>query len=128
MAIGRQKGSVNRKYSPKFKVQVVEDKLKNNLGYNETCIKYGLVRPNGKGNLTAFTTWERIYLEEGPQGLSIERRGRGKNQGRKMKAMSPSVKKDLIAKVQRLEMENEYLKKLDALVRKRERNGKKSPK
>ena len=63
--------------------------------------------------------WERIYLEEGEVGFMTERRGR-KSTGRPKKALSKSVEEDLIAENQRLRMEIEYLKKLDALVRKEE--------
>ncbi len=51
-----------------------------------------------------------------------ERRGRaskmGKNVGRKKK-LPEQTEEDLIAEVQRLRMENEYLKKLHALVQQR---------
>ena len=64
--------------------------------------------------------WERIYYEEGPQGLHIERRGRSKNMSSKPKnKLSKEVEEDLIAENQRLRMENEYLKKLNALVQER---------
>ena len=67
--------------------------------------------------------WERIFLEEGAEGLMKERRGRackasGSNKGRPPK-LDKKVEEDLIAENQRLRMEIEYLKKLDALVRKR---------
>ena len=63
--------------------------------------------------------WERIYLEEGPEGLAIERRGR-KNSSRPTK-LSKAVEEDLIAENQRLRAENEYLKNLQALVLEEER-------
>ena len=63
--------------------------------------------------------WERIYLEEGPEGLAIERRGR-KNNSRSAK-LSEDVEEDLIAENQRLRAENEYLKNLQALVLEEER-------
>jgi transposase len=65
--------------------------------------------------------WERIYYEEGPQGLYIERRGRNKNMSSKpkKKKISNENEEDLIEEVQRLRMENEYLKKLNALVQER---------
>ena len=66
--------------------------------------------------------WERIYLEEGPEGLYIERRGR-KSTGRPKK-LKPEVEENLIAEVQRLRAENAYLKKLRALVLEEERRGK----
>ena len=81
--------------------------------------------------------WERIFLEEGEAGFYIERRGRKRKmdnpkKGRPKKKLDKQVKQDLIAenqqlkeRVEQLEMENEYLKKLDALVRKRLQNQKK---
>ena len=63
--------------------------------------------------------WERIYLEEGPEGLSVERRGRSST-GRPKK-LSKEVEEDLLAEVQRLRAENEYLKNLQALVLEDER-------
>ncbi len=70
--------------------------------------------------------WQRRYLEEGAAGLITERRGR-KSTGRpRKKPLDKEFENDLIAENQRLkerneylEMEIEYLKKLDALVRER---------
>lgn len=53
--------------------------------------------------------WERIYLEEGPEGLAIERRGRS-SKGRPPKQLPKQVEEDLLAEVQRLRAENDYLK------------------
>ena len=58
--------------------------------------------------------WERIYLEEGPEGLAIERRGRS-SKGRPPKQLPKQVEEDLLAEVQRLRAENDYLKKLASL-------------
>ena len=63
--------------------------------------------------------WERIYLEEGPEGFLVERRGRNST-GRPRK-LPKEVEEDLLAEVQRLRAENEYLKKLQALVLEEER-------
>jgi transposase len=95
-------------FSGKFKQTVVEDVRKNHLSYTEAMRKYGVY---GK---MSIQRWERIYLEEGPEGLGIERRGHGR-QGRPPK-LGKKVEEDLIAEVQRLRAENDYLKKLNALV------------
>ena len=68
--------------------------------------------------------WERIYLEEGPDGLFIERRDRG-SKGWPPKKLKLEVEEDLLAEVQRLRVENAYLKKLNALVAERVRQEKK---
>ena len=64
--------------------------------------------------------WERIYLEEGPEGLANERRGRS-SKGRPPKQLPKQVEEDLLAEVQRLRAENDYLKNLQALVLEGER-------
>ncbi len=128
MAGGRGKGGTNRKYSPEFKIQVVESIEKGHLSVRESCRFFGILLASGYENTCPVRKWQRIYLEEGPEGLSKERRGRSGKQGRVPRPLPKNVKEDLIARVQRLEMENEYLKKLDALVRRREHGGRKSPK
>ena len=112
----------NTKYSPEFKIAVIMDMRENHLSYRETARKYkiGSNESQGKDRLRG---WERIYLEEGAAGLMAERRGR-KSTGRPGKQpLDKSVEEDLIAENQRLkerieylEAENEYIKKLSALV------------
>lgn len=87
----------------------------NHLSATQTAIHFKL------SSGSTVTKWERIYYEEGPQALYEERRGRNKNMSSKSrkKKLSKDVEEDLIAEVQRLRMENAYLKKLQALVQKR---------
>ena len=120
----RKKGTKNKNYRAEFKISVIMDMRKNHLGYCETVRKYGLGSTQSGGAINTLHRWERIYLEEGATGLMTERRGR-KSTGRpRKKPLDKCVEEDLIAENQRLkerleylEMENEYLKKLDALVR-----------
>jgi transposase len=102
-----------KSFSGKFKQTVLEDIKRNNLSYREAMKKYRI------GGKMSIQRWERIYLEEGPEGLCIERRGRG-SKGRPPK-LDKKVEKDLISEVQRLRAENDYLKKLNALVLEEER-------
>jgi transposase len=95
-------------YPGKFKQSVVEDIRANHISYSEAMRKYGI------GGKMSIQKWERIYLEEGPEGLSVDRRGHG-SKGRPPK-LNKKVEEDLIAEVQRLRAENDYLKKLNALV------------
>ena len=119
----RKKGIKNKKYSAEFKIFVIMDMRANNLGYRETARKYNIAANDSQGK-DRLKVWERIYLEEGADGLMTERRGR-KSTGRPKKLLDKSVEEDLIAENQRLRMEIEYLKKLSALVLADEReNGK----
>ena len=113
------KGVPNKKYTPEFKKQVVETMLRDNLSYSETERRFGVVR-------SRITAWERIYLTEGPEGFTIERRGRG-SKGRPPKQLPKKVEEDLLAEVQRLRAENAYLKNLQALVLENERRRQKKP-
>jgi len=106
------KGIPKKKYTGEYKQSVVEDMRKNKRSQNETATKYGVSR-------SRLQLWERIYLEEGPEGLYIERRGRG-SKGRPPK-LDKRIEEDLIAEVQRLRAENAYLKNLQALVLEDER-------
>ena len=109
-------GQQKNRYTGEFKQKTVEYMRENGLSYRETGKLFGL-----KHDL--IIKWERIYLEEGAEGLYIDRRGlaTAQNASNKRKSKIPKeVEEDLIAENQRLRMENDYLKKLDALVRERE--------
>lgn len=118
-------GRKNKVYSAEFKISVIMDMREHRLGYSETVRKYWDISKGQEDNYkNSVIRWERIYLEEGAEGLMKERRGKasaasGTRKGRPPK-LDKKVEEDLIAENQRLRMENEYLKKLDALVRKRE--------
>ena len=111
------KGKPNKRYTSNSKIKVVETMHKEELSYREAARKFEI------SNHNLVAKWEHIYLEEGAEGLSIERRGR-KSTGRPPK-MKKEVEEDLIAEVQRLRAENDYLKKLNALVAERVRQEKK---
>ena len=111
-------GRKYRSYSAEFKINVIMDMREHRLGYRETIRKYFPDR--NPGSIKFLKQWERIFLEEGAEGLMKERRGKscaasGSRKGRPPK-LDPKVEEDLIAENQRLRMEIEYLKKLSALV------------
>ena len=134
-----RKKKFNAKYSPEFKLSVILDMRENGLGYGEVVRKYWGVDTykESDNHRSQVRLWERIYLEEGAAGLAVERRGRctkmdNLNKGRpRKKPLDKDIENDLIAENQRLkerleclEMENEYLKKLDALIRAEEQKKK----
>ena len=107
------KGVPNKRYTPKFKKLVVETMMKEKMSYRETARQFEI------SNHHRVQDWERIYLTEGPEGFAIERRGRSST-GRSKK-LPKEVEEDLLAEVQRLRAENDYLKNLQALVLEDER-------
>lgn len=120
----------NGTYTGEFKQRVVEYMHEYHLSIFETAVLFGIPTDVTVGK------WERIYYEEGPQALYRENRGRKKNMmsdkvkkgsSNSKSSLSKETDEDLIAEVQRLRMENAYLKKLNALVQERiaRENGKK---
>ncbi len=120
-----KKGTTQQKYSAEFKTSVIMDMREHHLSYHETARKYWNTKTRTEefSYINTVKRWERIYLEERAEGLMKERRGRACSAGGTRKGRPPKLDKkieeDLIAENQRLKMEIEYLKKLDALVQKR---------
>ena len=80
-----KKGTKHQKYSAEFKIDVIMDMREHHLSYRETVRKYW---EEAKGKETNYIhrvqRWERIFLEEGAEGLMKERRGKsyGSKKGR----------------------------------------------
>jgi transposase len=103
-------------YDGAFKVSVIEYMHENHLSLSQAAVKFGI--PND----ATVGKWERIYYEEGPQALYRDNRGRKSKMSSDKptkKKLSKETEEDLIAEIQRLRMENDYLKKLQALVQER---------
>ena len=108
------KGVPNKRYTPEFKKLVIETMRQEKLSYRETCRRFEV------NSRERIKSWERIYLTEGAEGFAVERRGR-KSTVRPPKQLPKEVEEDLLAEVQRLRAENDYLKNLQALVLEDER-------
>lgn len=93
------KGVPNKRYTGEFKQEVVETMQRKKLSHKEVARLYGITAHD------RVASWERIYLEEGPEGLYIECRG---SKGRPPKKRKPEVEEDLLAEVQWLRAENAY--------------------
>ena len=67
-----------------------------------------------------LSKWFKIYKKSGIDGLKLDRRGRPSKTMKKPKTSNESeTKKGLEKELELLRAENEYLKKLNALVQKR---------
>ena len=115
----------NNSYSGDFKVMVVEYMHNTGSSIRKTAAIF---------NIPSYTTvadWERRYRKEGKESLYEERRGKY-SMGNRKRGRKPKPKQhipqneDLLKEIQRLRMENEYLKKLNALAQKREESEKKT--
>ena len=97
-------GRKNKVYSAEFKIGVIMDMREHHLSYSETVRKYNLGKQESGGTRNMLQKWERIYLEEGAEGLMKERRGRARSAGGTRKGRAPKldkkVEEDLIAENQ----------------------------
>ena len=108
-------------YTGDFKVTVVEYMHTTGASLRKTAAHFNI--PSRE----SISKWERIYFEEGKEALYEERRGRAGKMGTKRPRKNKNTietNEDLLAEVQRLRMENEYLKKLNALIQEREKSKK----
>ena len=65
-----KKGQKYKRYSAEFKTAVILDMREHQMGYRETARKYELKSGSQKHLAAAMVQrWERIYLEEGAEGL-----------------------------------------------------------
>ena len=113
----------NKTYSGEFRVYVVEYMREHNLSLVQTAIHFSLP------DHTRVRVWNKIYDEKGPQYLMEEHRGRIKMKEKKEKKISKTQdlkEKELLKKIEYLETENAYLKKLNALIQDKEKSKKKT--
>lgn len=71
-------GRKNRKYSAEFKKCVIMDMRERRSSYHETVRKHWGTKTHSEDckYINAVKRWERIFLEEGAEGLMKERRGK----------------------------------------------------
>ena len=105
----RRKG---RKTTLEERISIVEDHIRSNMSYAETAEKYDL-------SYQQVYQWIQKYNEQGIDGLK-DKRGRTKpteemTELEKLKAENRMLK----AELERKELENLFLKKLDEIERRR---------
>jgi transposase len=112
---------VNRQYTPEFKKKVIEYRWEHGLSLIQTAAQFKI--PNS----SIVYQWERNYLERGMSGLLSKKKGRPSKMPKKPKKKEDLTKLEkLEAENAQLRMENEFLKKLDALVQQRKKQPKKN--
>jgi len=81
--------------------------------FNEVALSNGF-------QSSLLSKWYKIYQRSGVDGLKLDNRGRSPKMNKKPKPPNqPKTQKDLEQELEELRAENEYLKKLRALVQKR---------
>lgn len=112
---------VKQKYSTEFKLNAIEYRWAHELSYLHAAAQLGI--PN-EGTLFA---WEKKYLGYGIEALQDTKKGRPPKVPKQPKPKKPLThEEELEERIKQLEMENAYLKKLNALVAEREKSKKKT--
>lgn len=87
-------GRKNKVYSAEFKIGVIIDMREHHMCYSEVVRKYWNTNKRKEPNyIKQIQRWERIYLEEGAEGLMKERRGRASAAGGTRKGRPPKLDK-----------------------------------
>lgn len=104
-------------YDVAFRLRALKQMWKNHWSYGETAVALG-IRSAG-----SLAVWERCYHSGGIDALKPRKRGRSPKMPDLSTIPTPTTiedesrsKKDLLAEIDQLRMENAYLKKLEALV------------
>lgn len=109
-ALRERHNSERHSYPGEFKLKVVEYMHENKMSCYSAAAYFKVAK-------TQIQRWDRIYYEEGVKALLEERRG--KKKGLRKPRKNVGENKELLAELEQLRMENEYLKKLNALVQER---------
>jgi transposase-like protein len=101
-------------YTGEFKQEVVEYMLEHHLGENRIMQHFPEIKCHSQPG-----RWLRIYQEEGAEALYKRRKSKS-TKGKKRKEKPPSFEakqeETMKQRIERLEAENAYLKKLQALI------------
>lgn len=106
--ISKPRDKKNR-YTGEFRLEVVKDVKENNLSYYEAGRKYNI-------NKSVVNMWVSKYEKEGEERL-FERKKTHKIMRKKKDKKEYKADRELLKEMEKLKAENEYLKKLYALIR-----------
>ena len=112
----------NQEYPEGFKIYALEYRKAHGLSYPQAAAQLGILHDS------TLYGWEKTYLKYGVEALQDTKKGRPP---KVPKQPTPSKKplsqeEQLKERIQQLEMENAYLKKLNTLVAEREESKKKT--
>lgn len=114
--------STHQHYTKEFKIYAIEYRWQYDLSYKVAAAELKI--PTG----TLLHQWEKRYLESGASGLLTTRKGRPPKMPKKPEKPKRDLTREeqLEEEIAQLRMENAYLKKLNALVKEREKSKKKT--
>ncbi|KMY28284.1 transposase [Lysinibacillus xylanilyticus] len=107
-------------YTLEFKMDVLNFMIENGTSLNETAAIFKIPAPS------TISVWRKQYEIQGLDALQSKKKGRPsmKKEFNKQSKQAPveGSTEALEARIKQLEMENEYLKKLNALVQNKEKS------
>ena len=103
--------TTHKKYSTETKLAAVRDFVENGLSKPEVMKKYGIV------SLNSLKVWIRQYKAGGEEALKPNKPGRPKKEPK----VYATREEELEARIAELELENEILKRINALIEEFER-------
>lgn len=111
-------------YSAQFKLDVLNYMIEHGTSLLETAAIFNIATPS------TLQSWKKLYEAKGFDALQSKKKGhpsmkKETNKQRKQVSVEGSPE-TLQAEISRLRMENEYLKKLNALVQAKEKSPKKT--
>jgi transposase len=116
----------NKKYSIEFKINVLKSIQKESLSLRETSLKYNIP------DTGIIVKWKKDFANFGLEGLQSKPRGRpiamSNIKRKKRKSDKPLTREEeLLKENEALRCENDYLKKLQALIQAEEKANKHKP-
>lgn len=111
-------------YSAQFKLDVLNYMIENGTSSLETAAIFNIATPS------TLRVWKKLFETQGFDALQSKKKGRPsmKKESNKQPKQAPAEgsTEALQARIKQLEMENEYLKKLNALVQNKEKSPRKT--
>lgn len=111
-------------YTPQFKLDVLNFMIEHGTSLNETAAIFRIAAPS------TITQWRKQFETQGFDALQSKKKGRPsmkkETTKQSQKTLVEGSTEALQARIKQLEMENEYLKKLNALVQAKETSPRKT--